>query len=266
MDLEPGSEVIIPAFTFWIDPAVVVLAGLTPVFVDVELDSLNIDPSLIEPAITARTKVILAPHLNGLAMEMDSIMAIAKKHGLRVIEDSARTCGGRYKEQRVGSFDIGAFSFGYGKSFYGFGGGMLTSNDSAFIERVRTLQKEDFHNISTMELYKAIIKGSLLKFLNTPIIHGTTLFQAAHYVIWSKRKRELQEHLLQHNIDAQDESAQDVSQMEQFRQFAVKPYPNAAILEERLCYVPAHPCLDENDLGYISDKIRSFFSPSPTSS
>jgi FkbM family methyltransferase len=353
LDLEPGSEVIIPAFTFWIDPAVVVLAGLTPVFVDVELDSLNIDPNLIEPAITERTKVILSPHLNGLAMEMDSIMAIAKKHNLRIIEDSARACGSHYKDRRVGSFDIGAFSFGYGKSFYGFGGGMLTSNDLAFVERVRTLQKEDFHDISTKELYNAIIKGSILKFLNTPILHGLTLFQAVkryelrpenpqfvswfrvnktrmteipetftrrmfgiqaktgfrqletidtsnqkrrwnlkylntalsgtpglrtpidpeerehvcvHYVIWSEKKRELQEYLLQHNIDAQDESAQDVSQMEQFREFATEAYPNAATLEERLCYVPAHPCLNEKDLAYISGKIRSFFNPDSAAS
>jgi dTDP-4-amino-4,6-dideoxygalactose transaminase len=352
LDFAPESEIIIPAFTFWIDPAVVVLAGLTPVFVDVELDSLNIDPAKIEEAITPKTKAILSPHLNGLAMEMDSIMAIAKKHGLRVIEDSARACGGKYKGARVGSFDIGAFSFGYGKSFYGFGGGMLTSNDAEFIERVRALQQSEFNNISTKELYKAIIKGSLLKFLNTPALHGLTLFQAVkryelrpndpqfiswfrvnknriteipemfkrkmfdiqaklgfrqlwtidssnaqrrvnlkyfnkalsgidgiktpldpddrehvcvHYVIWSGKKREMQEYLLHNNIDAQDESAQDVTQMEQFEKFATKPYPNAAKLENCLCYLPAHPCLSQADLAYISGKINTFFNVGSTS-
>ncbi|MBF0193639.1 MAG: FkbM family methyltransferase [Magnetococcales bacterium] len=351
LDFPPESEIIIPAFTFWIDPAVVVLAGLTPVFVDVELDSLNIDPTKIEAAITPKTKGILSPHLNGLAMEMDSIMAIANKHSLRVIEDSARACGGKYKGRRVGSFDIGAFSFGYGKSFYGFGGGMLTSNDSDFIERVRALQLDEFHNISTKELYKAIIKGSLLKFLNTPALHGLTLFQAVkryelrphdpqfvswfrvnktpiteipemfkrkmfdiqaklgfrqlwtidssnqqrrgnlkylnkalagidglrtpidptdrehvcvHYVVWSERKREMQEYLLHNKIDAQDESAQDVTQMEQFKKYATQSFPNAENLENRLCYLPAHPCLSQADLAYISGKINTFFNVGST--
>ncbi len=350
LDFEPGSEVIIPAFTFWIDPAVTVLAGLTPVFVDVQLDSLNIDPDKIEAAITPKTRAILAPHLNGLAMDMDPIMAIAEKHGLRVIEDSARICGGRYKGRRVGSFDIGAFSFGYGKSFYGFGGGMLTSDDSDFIARVRELQAKEFHDISTKNLFAAIIKGCLLKFLNTPILHGISLFQAVkryelrpepqfvswfrvnktpmteipemftrrmfsiqakigfrqletidesnkirrnslayynqaladipglrlpidpddrehvcvHYVVWSEDKRKMQEYLLSQNIDAQDESAQDVTQMEQFKGFAKGPYPNAAILNDRLCYIPAHPCLDEGDLQYISGRIRAFFDGAAT--
>lgn len=74
-------------------------------------------------------------------------MEIAKKHNLRVVEDCARSCGATYKNKRIGSFDIGSFSFGYGKSFYGYGGAMVTSDDDVFINKLRDMKK-DFKHIS----------------------------------------------------------------------------------------------------------------------
>ena len=344
LDLKEGDEVILPAFTFWVDVAVVLLAKLKPVFVDVELETLDMDASKIEQAITPRTRVILPAHLNGLPVDMDAVMGIARKHDLRVIEDCARTCGGRYRGRRVGSFDIGAFSFGYGKSFYGFGGGMVVSDDETFIARLRDL-KRGFGTISVKGLFQAILKGCLLKFLDTPSLHGMTLFPlvyryqlngderfaswfrikkphyqgepeafkldmynlqarmgfrqirtidstnqkrrahlrtlnqelagipglqtppdpdgrehvCVHYAVWTERKKELQEFLLKNRIDAQDESAEDVTQMERFKPYVNGGFPNARRLNGRLIYLPAHPCLSRGDMLYIVNKVKEFF-------
>src|SRR3989338_5778695 len=164
LNLGRGSEVILPAFTFWVDAALVIMAGLKPVFVDVDLNTANMDVSKIEAAITPKTKVIFPTHLNGMPAEMDPIMSIAGKYGLRVLEDCARSCGATYKGKRIGSFDVGAFSFGYGKSFYSFVGGMITSNDESFINNLRK-SKKDFEKISTKNLYMQTMKGIILRYL-----------------------------------------------------------------------------------------------------
>jgi len=175
LDLDQDDEVILPAFTFWVDAAMVVLAGLKPVFVDVKIKTASIDPAKIEGAITPRTKVIFPTHLNGLPSDMDPIMNIARKYDLRVLEDCARSCGATYKNNRIGSFDIGAFSFGYGKSFYCVGGSMVTSNDEAFIGRLREL-KQNFNFMSVKKLYFENLKGCLLRYLNLPYLHKFSLF------------------------------------------------------------------------------------------
>ena len=175
LELQEGDEVIMPAFTFWVDAAMVVMAGLKPVFVDVNFETQSIDTALIENAITPRTKVIYPTHLNGLPADMDQIMEIAKKHDLRVMEDCARSCGATYKDKRIGSFDIGSFSFGYGKSFYGFGGAMVTSDNTAFIRKLRDLKK-DFKHISLKNLCIQTLKGSLLKYLNISYFYRFSIF------------------------------------------------------------------------------------------
>ncbi len=176
LELEEGSEVIFPAYTFFVDAAMAVLAGLKPVFVDVEFETSSIDVSQIEKAITPKTKVLFPTHLNGMPADMDPIMELAQKHNLRVIEDCARSCGATYKGKRIGSYDIGAFSFGYGKSFYGFGGAMVASNDEKFIAKLREFKK-DFKLISAKDLYIQKIKGIILKYLNMPYFYRLSLYQ-----------------------------------------------------------------------------------------
>lgn len=175
LELQEGDEVIMPAFTFWVDAAMIVMAGLKPVFVDVNFETQSIDPSQIEQVITPRTRIIYPTHLNGLPADMDQIMEIANRHGLRVMEDCARSCGATYKNKRIGSFDIGSFSFGYGKSFYGFGGAMVTSDDEVFIRKLRDL-KSDFKHISTKDLCLQTLKGSLLKYLNISYLYRFSIF------------------------------------------------------------------------------------------
>lgn len=127
----PGDEVITVSMTFVATTAAVLYSGATPVFVDVDPVTWTMNPALIEAAITPRTKAILPVHLHGLMADMDPIMAIARKHGLAVIEDAAQAHGAEYKGRRAGSIgDLGCFSFYPGKNLgaYGEGGAVVTNN------------------------------------------------------------------------------------------------------------------------------------------
>ncbi len=129
--LEAGDEVIVPPFTFLATASTVVEVNATPVFVDIQLDTFNIDPAAIEAAITPRTRVITPVHLGGLPCDMDAVMDIARRHNLTVIEDCAHAHGAAYKGRRVGSFGhVGMFSFQASKNLNsGEGGIVLTSDD-----------------------------------------------------------------------------------------------------------------------------------------
>lgn len=136
----PGDEVITTPFTFYATAEAITLAGATPVFVDVDPDSFNIDPALAAKAVTSRTKALLPVHLYGLAAEMDALSDLANKHGLKIIEDVAQAFGGDYKGKRLGSIgDAGCFSFYPTKNLgaYGDAGLIATNNDeTAEISRV----------------------------------------------------------------------------------------------------------------------------------
>ncbi len=179
MGWKEGDEVLVPAFSYFADAAMVLLAGLVPVFVDVDFETAAICPTEIEKKITPRTKAIFLTHLNGISAEMDSIKSIAANHNLRIFEDCARACGLQYKAQKLGSFDIGTYSFSYGKNFFLFGGGMVTSNDGAFIERLRKF-KTEFHSKSKKQTLLETIKGCVLKFVNTPLLFTVSLFPLIH--------------------------------------------------------------------------------------
>ncbi|MCD4823160.1 MAG: DegT/DnrJ/EryC1/StrS family aminotransferase [Phycisphaerae bacterium] len=129
--IEAGDEVIVPPYTFLATATAVVEANATPVFVDIDLETFNIDPKAIEAAITDRTKAIIPVHVGGLPADMDAIMDIANRHGLTVIEDSAHAHGAEYKGRRVGSLGhMGSFSFQSSKNFTsGEGGIVITSDD-----------------------------------------------------------------------------------------------------------------------------------------
>jgi dTDP-4-amino-4,6-dideoxygalactose transaminase len=125
----PGDEVITVPMTFVATTAAILYIGAKPVFVDVDPITWTMDPALIETAITSRTKAILPVHLHGLMADMDPIMAIARRHGLVVIEDAAQAHGAEYKGRRAGSIgDLGCFSFYPGKNLgaYGEGGAVVT--------------------------------------------------------------------------------------------------------------------------------------------
>jgi dTDP-4-amino-4,6-dideoxygalactose transaminase len=142
-DIKPGDEVIMPSYTFVSTANAFVLRGGIPVFVDVRPDTLNIDETRIEAAITARTRAIVPVHYAGVACEMDAIMAIASRHGLLVIEDAAQGIMSFHKRRPLGSIGhMAALSFHETKNIISGEGGALLINDPQFVERAEIVREK----------------------------------------------------------------------------------------------------------------------------
>src|SRR5690625_4775795 len=185
MGIGPGDEVITTPFTFFATAESISVVGHTPVFVDIDESTFNIDPELIEAAITPQTKAIMPVHLYGRAAEMNRIMEIAQKHNLKVIEDCAQSFGATYEGKQTGSIgDIGAFSFFPTKNLGAFGdGGLITTNDDDYADQMRMLRAH----------------GSKKKYRNEMLGYNSRLdsIQAAilrvklpHIDSWNQRRRE----------------------------------------------------------------------------
>ncbi|WP_182058938.1 dTDP-4-amino-4,6-dideoxygalactose transaminase [Pantoea sp. ME81] len=144
IDIQPGDEVIMPSYTFVSTANAFVLRGAVIVFVDVRPDTLNIDETLIEAAITEKTRAIVPVHYAGVACEMDSIMALAAKHQLFVIEDAAQGVMSQYKGRALGTIGhIGCFSFHETKNYTAGGeGGATLINDAKLVERAEIIREK----------------------------------------------------------------------------------------------------------------------------
>jgi dTDP-4-amino-4,6-dideoxygalactose transaminase len=146
LDLRPGDEVITSSYSFFATAGAIARLGATPVFVDIDSDTFNIDPAGIESRITPRTRAILPVHLYGQMADMDAILRIAARHKLPVIEDAAQAIGSERGGHRAGSAgDAGCLSFFPSKNLGGAGdGGMVTTNNADLAERVRMLRNHGF--------------------------------------------------------------------------------------------------------------------------
>lgn len=143
LDLAPGDEVIMPSFTFVSTANAFVLRGAVPVFVDIRADTLNIDETLIESAITPRTKAICVVHYAGVGCEMDAINEVAARHGIPVIEDAAQGVLSDYKGRPLGGIGaLGALSFHETKNVISGEGGALLVNDSRLVERAEIIREK----------------------------------------------------------------------------------------------------------------------------
>lgn len=157
LDLQPGDEVILPSLTFVATANTIVHAGGVPVFVDID-ETYNIDPNLIEAAITPRTKAIIPVHMAGLSPDLDAIYMLAEKHNVRVIEDAAQAIDGCYKNRKVGSFgDMQMFSFQATKNLPTIEGGCLVLRNEDEIKRLKQLR---FHGIDRDAWDRFTKKGS----------------------------------------------------------------------------------------------------------
>ena len=156
MEVGLGDEVIVPSNTYIATWLAISYANATPVPVEPDERTYNIDTNLIEAAITERTRAILAVHLYGQPADMDAINAIARKHGLKIIEDAAQAHGARYKGRRAGTLgDAAGFSFYPGKNLGALGdGGAVTTNDEDLAKRIRMLR-----NYGSELKYKNEVKG-----------------------------------------------------------------------------------------------------------
>lgn len=160
-----GDEVIVTAYSWSSSATCILHANAIPIFVDIDFDTINMAVSKIEAAITPRTKAIVVVHLHGLAMDMDAIMAIARKHNLKVIEDACQAHGAVYRGKKVGTFgDCAAFSFNQNKCLCSGEGGMFVSDDEEILNRARMIwsfgetrtpaQSRDYHAYALGWMYR----------------------------------------------------------------------------------------------------------------
>jgi len=175
MGIGPGDEVVIPGLTYFAIPSIAVTAGVRPVFADVGLHSHVLDPDAFEAAITPRTKAVVPTHLYGTPCAMDRIVAIAKKHGIKVIEDCAQSTGARYRGRRVGSLgDAAYYTFGLTKNITTLSGAMITTDDDAVAAHCRA--RIDASTPAKQEKNaKEAVTGVAMRVATHPFVYPLTL-------------------------------------------------------------------------------------------
>lgn len=185
LDIGEGDEVITTPFTFFATAEAILYTGATPVFADIQPDTLNIDPQQIATQITPRTKAILPVHLFGHPCDMPEILRIAKKHGLKVIEDCAQAFGARVNNRTVGSIgDAGCFSFYPSKNLGGYGdGGMVTMKNQRLAVLVRELRN---HGSRGSYMHKRVGYNSRLDEMQA----GILLVKFRHIEEYNRRRRQ----------------------------------------------------------------------------
>jgi dTDP-4-amino-4,6-dideoxygalactose transaminase len=162
---QAGDEVIVPAYTWSSSATCIMQHNCIPVFVDIEFDTMNIDPAKVEAAITPKTRAIIAVHLHGLPATMDRLMALADRHGLKVIEDACQAHGARFRGKKVGTLGhCAAFSFNQNKCLCSGEGGMFVTDDEAMLANAKALwsfgeatppgQSRDYHVYAMGWMYR----------------------------------------------------------------------------------------------------------------
>lgn len=186
MDIQPGDEVIVPSNTYIATWLAVSQCGAKPVAVEPDEFTHNIDPSRIEAAITSRTKAIVPVHLYGQPADLDPILDIARRHGLRVLEDAAQAHGAEYKGRRIGGHgDAVAWSFYPGKNLGALGdGGAVTTNDPELADRLRMLR-----NYGSREKYVNEVQGFNSRL--DPLQAAVLRVKLAHLDEWNQRRANL---------------------------------------------------------------------------
>jgi dTDP-4-amino-4,6-dideoxygalactose transaminase len=202
LNIAPGDEVILPAFTFPSTANAFVLRGARPVFVDIRADTLNVDESQIEQRITERTKAIFVVHYAGVGCEMDTIMTIARRHAIAVIEDNAHGLYGRYRGRYLGTLgQLATLSFHETKNFSCGEGGALLINDAQFNQRAEVLREKGTDRSrffrGEIDKYNWIDVGSsylpselLAAFLRAQLEHREQI-QSMRREVWERYAREL---------------------------------------------------------------------------
>jgi len=185
LEIGPGDEVITPSFTFFATAEMVSQTGATPVFVDIDPLTFNLDPHKLEAAITPKTKAIIPVHLFGQPVDMGMVMNIAEKHNLFVIEDCAQATGAKWQDKQVGSWGhINAFSFFPTKNLGGCGdGGAVTTNDPVLADKVRMLKE---HGSRQRYFHEAIGVNSRLDALQAAILQ----IKLRYLDEWNKQRRQ----------------------------------------------------------------------------
>lgn len=295
MGIKEGDEVITTPFTFTATAEAIMRVGARPLFVDVDPKTYNMDPALIEKAVTKKTKAVLPVHLYGLCADMDPILEAARKHGLKVLEDSAQAIGSEYKGKKAGSVgDAGAISFYPGKNLGCFGdGGMVVTSDPEIRDKVKLLRdhgssKRYYHavigynsrldnlqaavlNIKLAHLDKWIEKRiENAEFFNKalkgyPVVTPRTPEGYRHsfhlYVLRSGRAKEAIHYLNENGIEARVYYPLPLHLQECFKPLGYKAgdFPEAERVSRESFAVPVYPELTAEEKNHIIVKIKGFF-------
>jgi dTDP-4-amino-4,6-dideoxygalactose transaminase len=293
-DIGPGDEVIVPSNTYIASWLAVSYAGARPVPVEPEDATFNLDPQLIEAAITPRTKAIMPVHLYGMPAEMNAVMSIARRHGLKVLDDAAQAHGARYHGKRVGALsDAAAFSFYPTKNLGAIGdGGAVVTDDAALAQRLRLLR-----NYGSANRYEHGLRGfnSRLDELQAALLRvqlshldawnekrqrharrygellarcGLTLPTEAPktdhawhlYVVRSARRDELQRSLAAADIGTMIHYPVPPHLQPAYRDlgFSAKSFPLAERMHEQVLSLPLSPHLTDAEITRVAAAVRAF--------
>ncbi len=295
----PGDEVVTTTFTFFATAGVISRLGAKPVFVDIEDKTFNIDPALLQKAITPRTKAIMPVHLYGQIAEMDEIMKISSSRKLPVVEDAAQAIGAEYKGKKAGQFGTtGCYSFFPSKNLGAYGdGGFIVTNDDNLAESIRKLRvhgaKPKYHHsvvgynsrLDTMQAaallvklkylpewhearrqkaakYNQLLKG--IKQVTTPFAHDYNYHIYHQYTILAENRDGLKNHLKANEIGFDTYYPLPLHLQECYRDlnYKVGDLPVSERLANLAISLPVFPELTDQEQEYVADTIREFYSKS----
>lgn len=290
--LQTGDEVIVPANTYIATVLAVSQAGLTPVLVEPRPDTYNLDVDAVEKALSPRTKAVIPVHLYGQCAEMDPILALARSHGLKVIEDAAQAHGATYRNKRAGSLaDAAAFSFYPGKNLGALGdGGAVTTDDPSLEETIRALRnygsiRKYDHQLrginSRLDELQASVLGVKLKYLDAEnakrqgiaaryngelrmpsIALPRTAAQNTHvwhlYVIRTQKRDALAKHLLAAGIETSIHYPVPPHKQGAYPEFASLNLPLTEAIHKEVLSLPIGPSMREDQVSRVIEAIHSF--------
>lgn len=296
LEIGPGDEVIVPSYTFFATAGAVLLAGATPVCVDVEPQNYTIDVQQIATRITPKTKAIIPVHLYGHPADMTTVLEIARTHGLRVIEDNAQAFGAEYRGRKTGSIgDVACLSFFPSKNLGGYGdGGMIVTNDDQVADRIRMLRAHGWrkkyfpemlgYNSRLDELQAAILRVKLRhiddwnkrrrylagkyneRFAGTDIRVPSEAADALHayhlYVIEVDERERVQQQLKEQGIPTAVYYPQPLHLAAPLAQYGYRrgDFPISERASERTLSIPFYPEMTEEQLNTVADKVEHVIS------
>jgi dTDP-4-amino-4,6-dideoxygalactose transaminase len=294
LEVGPGDEVITTAYSFFASAGAVANVAATPVFVDIDPRTYNIDPHRLEAAVTSRTKAVIAVDLYGQCCDLTAVRSVCEKHRIWLIEDAAQAIGSEWEGKRAGSLaDLGCFSFFPSKNLGGAGdGGMVVAQDGAVADRVRLLREHGsrpkyYHSLvgtnSRLDALQAAILRVKLRHLDrwseararnaalyNQLFDGSRVGRPYHdtrtrhiynqYVIRVENRDELQKFLKDRGVGTEVYYPVPLHLQKCFATLGYKPgdMPNAEAAAKETVALPIFPELTEDQIRYVAAAIREF--------
>ena len=290
--MQPGDEVIVPANTYIATILSIIQADLKPILCEPCIHSCNIDCARIEELITERTRAIMPVHLYGLVADMDEIISIARKHSLKVIEDSAQAHGAMYGGKRTGNLgDAAAFSFYPGKNLGALGdGGAITTNDTELANAARAIANYGSHT-KYVNLYKGMnsrldeiqaaalhvklqyldadnakrrgIATKYISSISNPLVTLPAADKDGNHVyhifaITTPHREQLQQHLLEHGIETLIHYPIPPHKQQALCEYSHLQLPITEHIHAQELSLPCHPAMSDSDVKNVIDAVNSF--------